>query len=82
MYFDLSFNDWNFEIDQTNGKHIADRLREVWKDYDTAITKLKLSMNKVESIYRERTASLKNLMVWTGLIIYSFISLVDVLHSR
>lgn len=54
MYYDLGFDDWTFEIDQTSGTQIADRLREVWKDYDKAKAKLALSMGKVEKIYRER----------------------------
>lgn len=54
MYYDLGFDDWTIEIDQTSGQQIADRLREVWKDYDKAKAKLALSMGKVEQIYRER----------------------------
>ncbi|MBC8005865.1 MAG: polysaccharide pyruvyl transferase family protein [Verrucomicrobia bacterium] len=54
MYYDLGFDEWTFEIDQTSGQQIADRLREVWKDYDKATAKLALSMGKVEQIYRER----------------------------
>lgn len=54
MYYDLGFDDWTFEIDQTSGQQIADRLREVWKDYNKAKAKLALSMGKVEQIYRER----------------------------
>lgn len=54
MYYDLGFDDWVFEIEQTTGKQIADRLREVWKDYEKAKAKLALSMSKVEQIYKER----------------------------
>jgi polysaccharide pyruvyl transferase WcaK-like protein len=59
MYYDLGFSDWTFEIEKVNGKEIADRLREVWKDYSNAKRKLKLSMNNVESIYRQRTSTVK-----------------------
>jgi polysaccharide pyruvyl transferase WcaK-like protein len=52
MYYDLSFNDWTFEIDQTTGKQITDRLREIWKDYPQAKKKLAVSMNKVGDIYK------------------------------
>ncbi|MDR6562122.1 MULTISPECIES: polysaccharide pyruvyl transferase family protein [unclassified Arcicella] len=62
MYYDLDFNDWVFEIDNTTGKQIADRLREVWKDYDKAKIKLKSSMDKVESIYKSRTDVLKTIL--------------------
>ncbi len=55
MYYDLNLNDWTFEIDQTDGKQIADRLREVWKDYPAAKAKLAKSMKKVQQIYKDRT---------------------------
>lgn len=51
MYYDLGFNDWTFEIEQTSGKQIADRLREVWKDYGGAKAKLSKSMALVDKIY-------------------------------
>jgi len=54
MYYDLELNDWTFEIEQTSGKQIADRLREVWKDYSKAKAKLAASMGKVSKIYQER----------------------------
>ncbi len=54
MYYDLGFNDWTFEIDQTTGKQITDRLREIWTDYGKAKAKLALPMNKVSKIYEDR----------------------------
>jgi polysaccharide pyruvyl transferase WcaK-like protein len=54
MYYDLGFNDWTFEIEQTSGKQITDRLREIWTDYDKAKSKLAVSMNRVDKIYKER----------------------------
>lgn len=62
MYYDLGFNDWTFEIDKTTGKQIADRLREIWKNYDQAKSKLKVNMAKVEKIYKERTEVLKEIL--------------------
>lgn len=53
MYYDLGFNDWVFEIDQVTGKQIADRLREIWKDYGLAKKKLAASMAKVSEIYKD-----------------------------
>lgn len=61
MYYDFGFNDQVFEIENTTGKQIADRLREVWTDYDKAKAKLKVSMDKVAGIYKERTASVKKI---------------------
>lgn len=62
MYYDLGFNDWTFEIDKTTGKQIAERLREVWKDYDEAKAKLKVNMDNVAMIYRERVEFLKEIL--------------------
>lgn len=63
MYYDLDFNNWVFEIDKTTGTQIADRLREVWKDYSKAKANLKSRMDKVENIYKERTSFLHNILV-------------------
>lgn len=60
MYYDLGFDDWTFEIDQTTGQQITDRLREVWKDYGKAKAKLARSMDKVDNIYRERCKFLQS----------------------
>jgi polysaccharide pyruvyl transferase WcaK-like protein len=62
MYYDLGFDDWTFEIDQSTGKQITDRLREVWTDYGKAQAKLKTSMDKVEKIYRESTSKVQKLL--------------------
>jgi hypothetical protein len=62
MYYDLGFNDWTFEIEQTEGKQIADRLHEVWSDYPAALAKLKVSMDKVGDIYAERVGMLKEII--------------------
>ncbi len=53
MYDDLGFNDWTFKIEQTSGKQISDRLREIWKDYGKAKLKLAESMAKVDKIYAD-----------------------------
>jgi len=53
MYYDLRFDDRVFEIEQTSGKQISDRLREIWKDYPKAQAKLTASMENVSKIYKE-----------------------------
>lgn len=58
MYYDLGFNDWIFEIDQTTGKQVTDRLREVWTDYDKAKARLVLLNRNIAQIYRERCKSI------------------------
>lgn len=55
MYYDLGFNDWVFEIEHTEGIQIADRLREVWKDYEKAKSKVQVVNEKIELIYKEGT---------------------------
>lgn len=52
MYYDLGFDDWIFEIEQTEGKQITDRLRGIWTDYEKAQEKLQASMSGVDDIYR------------------------------
>jgi polysaccharide pyruvyl transferase WcaK-like protein len=59
MYYDLGFDDWIFEIEQTSGKQIADRLREVWKDYGGAKARLAKSMDLVDKIYAKSTEIVK-----------------------
>jgi polysaccharide pyruvyl transferase WcaK-like protein len=59
MYYDLGFDDWTFEIEQTEGKQVAERLREVWSDYPAALAKLKVSMDKVSGIYAESVGLVK-----------------------
>ncbi len=62
MYYDLGFNDWIFEIDQTNGKQIAGKLLEIYRDYEKAKVKLNKSMAKVERIYKESTGVIRQLL--------------------
>lgn len=62
MYYDLGFNDWTFEIEKTEGKQIADRLREVWTDYGSAKDKLQVSMKKVDKIYAEVINEIKRII--------------------
>ena len=62
MYYDLGFNDWVFEMEQTTGKQITDRLREVWKDYGKAKLKLKVSMDQVGNIYKNTAGNVKQIL--------------------
>ncbi len=60
MYYDLGYDDWTFEIEQINGKQIADRLRYVWNDYPAALAKLKTRMDNVGQIYSDRVKRMKS----------------------
>ena len=55
MYYDLGFNDWVFEIEQSTGKQITERLMGMWKDYGAAKEKLAAGMEKVDAIYKKAT---------------------------
>ncbi|MCF2505222.1 polysaccharide pyruvyl transferase family protein [Dyadobacter sp. CY107] len=55
MYYDLGFDDWVFEINDTNAEQITGRLRDVWKNYDKAKAELKKNMDKVAGIYHDCT---------------------------
>lgn len=61
MYYDLGFDEWIFEIDQTTGKQVTDRLREIWTNYDKAKDKLAGLNGKIEQIYKERCKSMLSL---------------------
>ena len=61
MYYDLGFEDWVFEIEETTGEMITERLREVWTNYDKAKKEIKGNMKKVDQIYEDRINSIRNL---------------------
>ncbi len=54
MYYDLNFEDWVFEIEETTGDQITGRLREIWDNYAAAESKLQAGMDKVDQIYSDR----------------------------
>lgn len=51
MYYDLSFNDWVFEIMDTEGSLIADRLMGVVANYELALKKVSATNKRISSIY-------------------------------
>ncbi len=61
MYYDLGFDDWTFEIEQTRGARIAGSLREVWTDYPKALARVRANMDKVGEIYSDRVDMMKSL---------------------
>lgn len=62
MYYDLGFSDWVFEIEQTQGKQIADRLLEVWRNYDNAKSKITTVMKRVRQIYAKDAGYAKTIL--------------------
>ncbi len=63
MYYDLGLKDWTFEINETTGKQIADRLMNVHANYTAAQKQIRQTMKKVDEQYNaafpQLTASLK-----------------------
>lgn len=53
MYYDLGAADWVFEIEETEGKMIADRLMHIYSNYENALYKTNAIIDKVSDIYRK-----------------------------
>ncbi|HKJ80040.1 MAG TPA: hypothetical protein VKA10_10915, partial [Prolixibacteraceae bacterium] len=62
MYYDLDFDDWIFEIEETEGDQIAGSLREIWTNYPAAKAKLKTGMDKIGQIYSEQVNRMKTII--------------------
>ena len=63
MYYDLGMDDWTFEIEQTTGKQIAERLLEVEADYPAALAKVEAVNRRTSELYAEATAKVKKIFV-------------------
>jgi hypothetical protein len=59
MYYDLGYDDWVFEIMDSEGKQIADRLMEVVYNYDQARKRTEDSNKKIRSKYDRSVRILK-----------------------
>ena len=51
MYYDLGLGDWTFEIEQTTGKQITDRLLQVTNDYKAAQRNVGKALANVDNRY-------------------------------
>lgn len=51
MYYDLGLGDWTFEIEQTTGQQITDRLMQVTRDYAAAQRNVKKALANVDDRY-------------------------------
>ena len=54
MWYDLNLNDWVFEIDETRGAHIAERLVQIGRDLPAA----RAAAAKARAYSRERMAAM------------------------
>lgn len=61
MYYDLGFDDWVFEIEETDGNQITTTLREIWTDFPAAQGYLKKGMDQVSAIYKQRVESVNEI---------------------
>lgn len=50
MYYDIGLSDWVFEIEETTGNQIADRLMQIYDDYPAAERYLEAAMDKVRQL--------------------------------
>ncbi|MEX0882780.1 MAG: hypothetical protein WDZ72_04835, partial [Cyclobacteriaceae bacterium] len=50
MWYDIGLSDWVFEIEQTEGKDISNRLMEVYDDYPKARLYLESGMDYVRKV--------------------------------
>ncbi|MDF1572788.1 MAG: polysaccharide pyruvyl transferase family protein [Bacteroidales bacterium] len=59
MYYDLGYNDWVFEIMETEGHQIADRLMEVHNNYDAAKAIVMNTNKKIRNIYDQSVQTIR-----------------------
>jgi len=59
MYYDLGFEDWVFEIEETEGVQIVGELHKIMNNYPAALAKLKAGMENIHQIYSARVESIK-----------------------
>jgi hypothetical protein len=62
MYYDLGLSNWIFEIEQTVGKQIADRLMEIYINPGPARSKLMEVQKIIREYYKEGTDILKSIV--------------------
>ncbi len=55
MYYDLDLSDWVFEIEDTEGAQVADRLMEIEADHAAATAKVAAALAIVDRQYRAAT---------------------------
>lgn len=53
MYYDLNFPDWVFEIEETTGEQIRDRLKYVWSNYVKSKKRITKEMERIDNIYKK-----------------------------
>lgn len=64
MYYDLGFADWVFEIDNTSGQQIADRLLEIYNNPLPAYELIRKNIVHAAELDDAGAQDIKKLMVW------------------
>ena len=62
MYYDLGFEDWVFEIEETSGSEIATALMSEFIDPGAGAQKIEKAFKKIHSIYSQDCAFISDLM--------------------
>lgn len=62
MYYDLNFSNWIFEIDETTGKQITDRLFEIQADYPKAQKQIADEMEVITEIYKKSCEKISEIL--------------------
>jgi hypothetical protein len=66
MYYDLKLDDWVFEIEETSGEEIANRLMEVCQNHPAALEKVKALSQRVKAIYDDNMGKIKGMLPHNG----------------
>ncbi|MEX2567470.1 MAG: polysaccharide pyruvyl transferase family protein [Cyclobacteriaceae bacterium] len=59
MWYDIGLTDWVFEIEETEGKDISNRLMEVYDDYPKALIYLESAMDHVRKLQLESMTNIR-----------------------
>jgi polysaccharide pyruvyl transferase WcaK-like protein len=59
MYYDLELSDWIFEIEETSGEQISQRMVEILNNFPESLEKVRQLNQRVKSIYDTRMQELK-----------------------
>lgn len=62
MYYDLGYSDWIFEIEETTGTQVNDRLTEIETHYTEAKSKVRSSRKEISDIYKKACRPIRNLL--------------------
>lgn len=62
MWYDIGLDDWVFEIEETTGGQIADRLMAVYDDYPAALRYLEAAMDTVRAAQRSSMGQVRQII--------------------